>query len=661
LIGGRYLVEYEVGRGQFGVVYRALDQRLDRYVAVKMVWPEALDSADAVRRFHEEARILCRVHHSNVPAVYDEGEHQGNPYIVFPFIKGRTLKDAIPAIGLSDPVRATLLAARLAEALHEVYSKHNIVHRDVNPANVMQQEGDENSLYLMDFGLAACRQFDLMRATRSGTVMGTPRYMSPEQARGEVAAIGHRSDLYSAAVVLYELLTGRTPFEAPQLHALVLEIILEPPPVPSSLRPGLDPRLDAIVLKGLEKDPAMRYQTGKEFAEALVQWANSPKPRPARGATGGAPRAVSSRASFRLPSLGDESDTCAAVPVPTPPEVARPALPKLTIPAAPPRRPVGRAAPSEKKKNFVKGWWERIGGWLSGSFKPTTELRTASAERQAELPQPISDRVHFSVTSPASMESGQAYALNVWVHSASQRQEVIGRAREAHPLGPVQVHSKGGIRVARGTILTVQLRIPAFNVSTPEDIDVIEWEGEIGNATFSVRVPQGTPWGSYPGLVTIYASGLQIAKVHFDLRVASVTAPTQTLESRAVRHKSAFASYASEDRDAVLGRVQGIQKALPQLDIFLDVAAIRSGEKWAERLEREVTSRDVFYLFWSANASESVWVEREWRLALRARGIDYIDPVPLVDPKHAPPPPELAAALHFNDWVLAFMRGSAGA
>lgn len=149
---------------------------------------------------------------------------------------------------------------------------------------------------------------------------------------------------------------------------------------------------------------------------------------------------------------------------------------------------------------------------------------------------------------------------------------------------------------------------------------------------------------------------MQIAKLHFDLQVALTDSAVGPIPTREVRHKRAFASYATADRDAVLARIQGIQKALPDLDIFLDVVSLRSGEKWADRLEHEVASRDVFYLFWSASARASEWVEREWRAALKARGIDYIDPVPLADPKTVPPPPELAAA-HFNDWVLAYMRG----
>ena len=184
--------------------------------------------------------------------------------------------------------------------------------------------------------------------------------------------------------------------------------------------------------------------------------------------------------------------------------------------------------------------------------------------------------------------------------------------------------------------------MPAFPIAAPDDTDVIEWNGEIGNATFPVHVPPDAQPGGYDGTALIYAAGVQIAKLHFVLQVALADAAVGPVAVREVRHKRAFASYASQDRRAVLARIQGIQKVAPDLEIFVDVASLRSGERWADRLEREVTGRDVFYLFWSAGASTSEWVEREWRAALQARGLDYIDPVPLVDPAVVPPPPELA-------------------
>jgi hypothetical protein len=265
------------------------------------------------------------------------------------------------------------------------------------------------------------------------------------------------------------------------------------------------------------------------------------------------------------------------------------------------------------------------------------------------------DVVHFSVTAPASLTPGSSAVLDVWAHLEEQRREVIARAREALGGKAPRLKSKGGVLIARGTLLAVHLHLPDFTVEDPED--VLHWEGTIGNATFLVQVPPQLRPGSYPGTVHFHARGLRIARLHFTVEVGHQPALPDVLRGKEQRMHRAFASYASPDRAAVLGRVQGIQKALPNLDVFLDVASLRSGQQWEKRLWTEVTSRDIFYLFWSPHARQSQWVEWEWRTALEARGIDYIDPVPLTSPEEAPPPKELADHLHFNDWVLAYMRG----
>jgi hypothetical protein len=279
------------------------------------------------------------------------------------------------------------------------------------------------------------------------------------------------------------------------------------------------------------------------------------------------------------------------------------------------------------------------------------------ADRTEEAPMlavPM-DQVQFSVTAPASLTPGSSCVLDVWAHLEDQRREVLARAREALGGQEVRIRSKGVVLVAEGTLLTVHLSLPGFTVGEPEDF--ILWEGTIGNASFPVRVPPDREPGHYPGTVHVFAGALQIARVHFTVAVGPREAPADVLVAEVYRVRTAFASYASPDRDAVLARVQGIQKALPGLDVFLDVAALRSGQRWRDRLYAEVTGRDVFFLFWSAHARQSRWVDWEWRTALAARGIDYIDPVPLASPEEAPPPKELAEHLHFNDWVLAFRRG----
>jgi hypothetical protein len=256
---------------------------------------------------------------------------------------------------------------------------------------------------------------------------------------------------------------------------------------------------------------------------------------------------------------------------------------------------------------------------------------------------------------------GSSFVINVWAHLERQRKAVIQRAQEAIEGGEIRITSKGPVQVARGTILSVRLKLEELIVENPED--TILWDGDIGNAPFSVMVPKDAKKGPRRGLATIHIEGLQIARIYFDihvgrkpLRYVGRKVPSvDRIPTREERHRRAFASYASADRDEVLPRIQGIQKGAPGLEVFVDVLSLRSGQYWEQKLWKVIPRHDVFYLFWSDNAKKSELVEKEWRCALKTRGLDFIDPVPLVPPDEVPPPPELASK-HFNDWVLAFMR-----
>jgi uncharacterized protein YegL len=287
--------------------------------------------------------------------------------------------------------------------------------------------------------------------------------------------------------------------------------------------------------------------------------------------------------------------------------------------------------------------------WVSSSIKSTSEMSPASFR---------ADLVHFSVSAPATMIPGESCVLDVWAFTANQREEMMKRAQQEAESTSLRFKSKSGALLELGTVLAVRVELPAFEVSDAED--TLIWEGEIANASFPITAPAAMALGTYPGVARVYVNGLQITKIHFVMEIASQPGALGQIPSTQHTIRTAFASYASADRDEVLARIQGIQKAIPNLDVFLDVASLRSGQVWLERLTDEIMRRDIFYLFWSKAASQSEWVRREWQLALKNRGAQFIDPVPLVDPQEAPPPPELANHLHFNDWVLAYMRRPVG-
>jgi hypothetical protein len=288
---------------------------------------------------------------------------------------------------------------------------------------------------------------------------------------------------------------------------------------------------------------------------------------------------------------------------------------------------------------------------------PTTSADDSIAEAEAAESGRVSDNVHFSLTSPSTVRPGAVFILGAWAHTDAQRAEVLRRARLVTGPEPRLAASKGPVPLGRDTTLTVRLHIPSFGIHGAED--VLHWTGEVGNASFLVRVPGEAPLGTAPGTLSVYVEALQIARLDFLIQVGQELPGFGYLDARERRVRNGFASYASEDRDEVLARIQGMLKVLPTLDVFLDVAALRSGEDWKERLRHEIEVRDIFYLFWSQAASRSQWVEREWRLALEARGLDFIDPVPLDPPTKAPPPPELSD-LHFNEWTLAYRTPRSG-
>ncbi len=265
---GRFRVISVLGHGSFGTVYRAYDPLLDREVALKVPRFSADDRA-MLERFHREAKSAARLHHPNIVALYESGETEDGPYLAAEFV------DGVPLSQLLREKRHDLRSVvdwvrQIAEGLHYAHSE-GVIHRDVKPANIMMNHA--NRPQVMDFGLAK-RDADIESGmTVEGQIVGTPTYMSPEQARGSIATVGTHSDQYSVGVVLYEMLCGRVPFVGdPWTVISHVANVRENPPAPRSLRPDLPPDLEACCLKALEKDPASRYSSLQVLADDLDHW-----------------------------------------------------------------------------------------------------------------------------------------------------------------------------------------------------------------------------------------------------------------------------------------------------------------------------------------------------------------------------------------------------
>ena len=260
---GRYEILSELGHGAMGVVYKAIDPLIDRIVAIKTIKFDLSrdDSADFEERFYREAKSAGRLNHPNIVTIYDVGKSDNTAYIAMEFLEGQLLKDVLDVHTALSIDKIVDIAAQIAEGLAYAH-KNGIVHRDIKPSNIMLVDGD--TVRITDFGIA---RMSTSSKTIAGTVMGSPRYMAPEQVVGK--AIDGRSDLFSLGVVLYELLTGESPFDADNINTTMYRIVNEVPAPPKTLNPRLPEVFDYIVAKALAKHPDERYQSGVEFARDL--------------------------------------------------------------------------------------------------------------------------------------------------------------------------------------------------------------------------------------------------------------------------------------------------------------------------------------------------------------------------------------------------------
>ncbi len=262
VLADRYAVGELLGRGGMAEVYLATDRVLDRPVAFKVLGGWLANDGTFVERFRREALAAARISHPNLVAVFDAGSEDGVHYIVMEHVPGETLADVLRKEGRLHPNRASSIAASVADALGVAHAAR-IVHRDVKPANVMLTPDGRTKL--MDLGIA--RNIDGESITHASSILGTAGYVSPEQARGD--PVDHRSDVYSLGCVLYEMLTGRQPFEAQDPLAMAYKHVHEAPVPPTSLEPSIPPALEAVTLRAMEKEPGSRFQNVEEMASAL--------------------------------------------------------------------------------------------------------------------------------------------------------------------------------------------------------------------------------------------------------------------------------------------------------------------------------------------------------------------------------------------------------
>ena len=261
LVDGRYRVLNRLGSGGMADVYCAEDSHLGRQVALKVLYRRFAQDAEFVERFKREAQSAAGLTHPNVVNVFDRGEHDGTYYIAMEYLPGRTLKEVIGERGVLDQESVIDIGVQILRAASFAH-RRGVVHRDLKPHNVMLDDG--GNAKVTDFGIARAGASEM---TEAGSIMGTAQYLSPEQAQGQPAI--PQSDLYSVGIILYELLTGRLPFDGESAVAIAVQHLNDPPPPISSLRPDVAPELEAAVMRALAKDPATRWADADEFIRAL--------------------------------------------------------------------------------------------------------------------------------------------------------------------------------------------------------------------------------------------------------------------------------------------------------------------------------------------------------------------------------------------------------
>jgi serine/threonine protein kinase len=260
---GPYCIIEQLGQGGVATVYKAYHAALDRDVAIKVLHPAFKNDPQFFARFQREARIVAKLEHSHIVPVYDFNEHEGEPYLVMRYVQGGTLKYHLKNTPM-DPAEVLRLMRPICSALTYAH-KQGVLHRDIKPSNIMLAK--DGSVFLTDFGLA--RMTEIGESTLSKDMMvGTPQYISPEQAQG-LKDLDDRTDIYSLGVILFEMLTGSVPYSSDTPFAIIHDHIYKPLPLPHTIYSDIDPKAEKVILRALAKDPNDRFATVQDFLTAL--------------------------------------------------------------------------------------------------------------------------------------------------------------------------------------------------------------------------------------------------------------------------------------------------------------------------------------------------------------------------------------------------------
>lgn len=406
---GPYQIVGLIGQGGMATVYRAHHARLDRYVAVKVMHAAFLQDPNFHSRFEREAQIVARLEHPHIVPVYDFAETDGQPYLVMKHIEGRTLKGLL-ADGPLPLDQVVQIMTPIADALTYAHQR-GVLHRDIKPSNIVMDA--QGTPYLTDFGLARIAQAGESTMSQD-MILGTPQYISPEQARGE-RNLDARTDVYSFGVILYELVVGRVPFNADTPYAIVHDHIYSPLPAPSSLNPNIPPAVERVLVKALAKDPAERYASANELMADFRQALTESGLRALTTAQVWTQAEAPSHLMDDSPTLSDPQ----ARPAETPAKAGR----YVSIPApVPPRPPVPPRIEARLDMGNVK--WDEVGRKIEEGVKRgggvMAEIARSIQEAVDESKKPVSDEERIRKRIQKRYEERTGLIIHVTIYIVMQ-------------------------------------------------------------------------------------------------------------------------------------------------------------------------------------------------------------------------------------------------
>jgi serine/threonine protein kinase/beta-lactam-binding protein with PASTA domain len=501
LFDGRYRILRKLGSGGMANVYLAEDEELGRRVAVKILNDRYANDDLFIERFRREAKSAAGLSHPNIVSIYDRGEAEGTYYIAMEVIEGRSLKELIMTRGALPIGTAIAYAKQLLDALRFAH-RHGIIHRDIKPHNVLvsadqHAKANEPRLKVTDFGIA---RHGPSQMTEAGSIMGTAQYLSPEQARG--APVTAASDLYSAGVVLYEMLTGKVPFTGDSAIEIAMKHVNDLPSPPSALRPEIPTELDQIVLRALAKDPEERYQSAEEFIEDLERVEAG---LPISRATSTAATALLAGAAGGL-AAGESTELLSEGPT----RVVAPPPPRPTPPRRPPDYPPASPydEPPRKRKRWVP-WLlvalliaaAALAGWWAYN----------QIQEQLEESAPVGVPLVEGLEQELAIERIEAAGLEAEVEEQPSLEDEEGIVIEQSP--------REGTQVSKGSTVTItvstgprQVEVPRLVGSTYEEaVDALTELGlEPGRVEVFSQKPIGEVTGQDPPAGEIVDEGSQV-------------------------------------------------------------------------------------------------------------------------------------------------------